>query len=482
MKTEFRMPRTLSEAERQRIYGSALRILAKTPLTADGTDEFNQALLDFGCRVDDGKVHFPKPVIDTLLDRIRERKKAADAAPPSLLPDRVRPNVSGQGSLITDTADDRLRPATTEDLAILARFVDALGPDVGWCHPTVIPADKPLRTREIHAFATIALNHSRPSRVSPYSPGALRYMAEILKVCLGSMEEVRANCGLIRHGLWINTPFLAGRETIEGMMLSRELLGHKVSITIMPVAGAATPITAPGCLALVTAEVLAANIISLALDDYLVGYCSSPLTMDMRVGAHAEQDPHTDLLRIAACEMRSHVFGGPERCEAFAPRTAAKTPGAQSMMEKTFGAFQHILCGGREFNSVGTLSYGDSASFVQILLDLELTGYLNRLLAGLHCEGEDRLAEDLTLEVIDGGARFMEHLHTAEFFREEQWYPQFADRRVANAWLTDPATMLDNARAKAKETISTVENRSPLTDAQKQEIKNILAEADKELG
>lgn len=152
------------------------------------------------------------------------------------------------------------------------------------------------------------------------------------------------------------------------------------------------------------------------------------------------------------------------------------------MMEKTFGAFWHIICGGREFNSVGTLSSGDCASFVQILLDLELTGYLNRILAGLNCDGADRLAEDVSLEVIPNGARFMEHLHTAEFFRQEQWYPRFADRRVANAWMTDPKTMLDNARAEAVHLIGSAENKSPLSETQKREINRILKEADRKLG
>jgi trimethylamine---corrinoid protein Co-methyltransferase len=479
MKTQFQVPQVLADGEIQKIVQSALKILSQVPLTVDGTEEFSQALLDFGCRVDNKKIFFPKPVIDKLLGRSASNKQNQNSC--RELPDKIIPYVSGQGSLIADTRTDHIRPANTGDLADLARFLDALGPEVGWCHPTFIPADKPIKTREIHAFATICLNHSKPSRVSPYSPPAVEYMADILKVCLGSMEKVKANAGLIAHKLWFNTPFMIGRETIEGMMLSRKLLGHKIGITIMPVAGAATPITPSGCLALVTAEVLAANIISLALDDCLVGFCSSPLTMDLRVGAHLEQDPYTDLLRIGAEQVRTHIFGGPPGCSAFAPRTAAKVPGEQAMMEKTFGAFLHIIGGGRGFNSVGTLSYGDIASMVQILLDLELTGYLNRLLQGLNCEGEDRLAETVNLNVIPEGARFMEHEHTLEFFRREQWYPDFLDRRVANAWVADPKTMLDNARQKALTLLSTAPNLCPLTVNQKQEIQNILAEADRRL-
>jgi len=305
-------------------------------------------------------------------------------------------------------------------------------------------------------------------------------MVAILKTCLGSMDKVRENAGLVAHKLWINTPFLLGRESIEGAMLSRQLLGHKIGITMMPVAGAATPITAPGCLALVTAESLAANILSLALDEELC-FISSPLTMDLRIGVHVEQDPYTDLLRIGANQMRVFIFGGRPEFSAFAPRTSAKVPGEQAMMEKTLGAMWHLMCGGRGFNSVGTLCSGEVGSLVQILLDLELTGYLNRVLAGLNCRDDERLAEDVNLEVIGQGARFMEQEHTLKYFRQEQWYPWFLDRRVAQAWRQEPRTMLENARVRALELVQTAPNRCPLSEDQKRQIQEILTEADSEL-
>jgi trimethylamine:corrinoid methyltransferase-like protein len=231
LKLRCKVPEVLDNKEQEAIFQSALRIISEVPLVADGTEEFNQALVEFGCRIEEKKVFFPKHVINRVLDRIAEAKRKNNPQSEEL-PDKITPYVSGQGSLIADTATDEVRPAATADLADLARLIDALGPDVGWCHPALIPADKPIRTREIHAFATICLNHSKPSRVSPYSAQALKYMYEILKVCLGSDEKVRQNWFLIGHKIWINTPFMLGRESIEGAMLSRKLLGHKLNFTM----------------------------------------------------------------------------------------------------------------------------------------------------------------------------------------------------------------------------------------------------------
>ncbi len=485
MKPIFYPPKVLNSQEVKRIYNASLRLIAEIPLRADGTDEFNQALIDFGCRVDNQKIYFPKSVISKLLDRIESYKQEQAKLPEPDLPDQITPMVSGQGSLITDAPDDKLRPATSDDLATLARFIDALRDqdiNVGWCHPTFIPADRPVRTAEIHAFAIIALNHSKPSRVSPYSPRALEYIVRIAEVAFGSMENVRENWSILWHKLWINTPFMISRETIEGAMLSRKLLGHKIGITIMPVVGAATPITAPAALALITAEVLAANVISLAIDDYLVGYCSAPLLIDVKTGGYVQQDPYVDLLKLAASQLGTYIFGLPYYPGGmFAPQTAAKTPSPQSMMEKTIGAFFGMIGGSRSFGCIGRLSYGDTASMVQLLLDLELIGYLNRVLKGLDCESEEKLAEDVILEIVPEGAKFMEHEHTAKYFREELWLPRFIDRRIASAWMKDPKTMLDNARQKALEIIKSAPNKSPLDHSKRKQIEEILAQADREL-
>ncbi len=479
MKLKVKVPQVLDCHEMREIFDSALKILKEVPLTADGTEEFNQLVSEFGCKVDNKKIYFPDRVINKLLERIEHQKKRSEDEPEPELPDMIKPHVSGQGALIVDHNDGAIRNCTSKDLCDLARFIDHFNGEVGWLNPTFLPTDKPMTTREIHAFAVICQNHSKPTRVSPYSPLAVEKMYDILKVCLGSDEKVRENWHLIHHKFWINTPFIMGRESIEAGMLSRKLLGHKAGFTMMPVAGAATPITAPGCLALVTAEVLAANILSLALDDYLVGYCSSPLNFDLRIGAHIEADPYTDVLRIGANQMRTFVFGGATYFGAFAPRTSAKVPGVQSVMEKTFGSMWHMFCGGRAFNSVGTLMSGDLASFIQILLDLEITGYLNRILKGLDCAGEDKLCEEINIDVIPTGARFMEHEHTFQHFRSQQWYPQFADRRYANAWKADPKEMVDYAKEKTIEILSNAQNQSDLDNNQINDINEILKEADR---
>jgi len=54
----------------------------------------------------------------------------------------------------------------------------------------------------------------------------------------------------------------------------------------MPVCSVSTPVTYDGALALITAEVLGVNAISLAIDGVLAGWCTGPLGFDMKNAAH----------------------------------------------------------------------------------------------------------------------------------------------------------------------------------------------------
>ena len=62
----------LSEAELEKIFQAALRVWRQVPFRIQGTDEFNDYLSRFGCRIDGDLVRFPEAVIEKTLARIRE--------------------------------------------------------------------------------------------------------------------------------------------------------------------------------------------------------------------------------------------------------------------------------------------------------------------------------------------------------------------------------------------------------------------------
>ncbi|MGE5530566.1 MAG: trimethylamine methyltransferase family protein, partial [Bacteroidota bacterium] len=173
-------------------------------------------------------------------------------------------------------------------------------------------------------------------------------------------------------------------------------------------------------------------------------------------------------------QMGAYVFGG-EFYGIGGPTTTAQTPGAQSVMEKALSTMFAICSGLRTFGSLGILSTADVGSVLQLMLDLELMKHFERLLQGVEVD-EERLAEEVIKEVAPRGAYYLNHDHTAKFFRSELYMYELVDRRVPMAWLTDPANLLDNARAKARRIAAEAHNQCPLTDDQKQQVQSIMAD------
>ena len=487
MKSIFRVPEFLTKEECDRIIKEARSLAEETELNCEGTEEFNDLLRQYGCRIGKGKIGFPSAVFDRLFQRIEKEAefisdnsfaRVADLPTMSFRDDELfHYGVSGQAGLIHDV-NGQLRPCTTKDLEHFARMVDVF-PEVEWHHPAMLPQDAPIRNRELHAYAVIAMNNSQPRMVSAYSKQAIRYFMEISEVCYGTREKTIKEAPFI-HQLWINTPFTIDKTVLEGALEARRLLKRPIKIVNMPVAGASAPVTLAGCLVVGTAEILMANVITLALDDNLNGYFSAPINMDVRRGMFTT-GPETDLLRFGSGNIARRLFRNNRKVfQTFVLNTMAKTPDVQSTMEKALGGAWALACGARVLGALSTLAFSDIISPVQLLLDVELARYLERIANGIRVD-EEALAADTIRRIIPGGSRFLESDHTLENYAKEQWNPMFMDRTSGKAWMQNPRYMLSAATSQAHELWETAPNKSPLTESQKNEIRKILSAADKEM-
>lgn len=468
-------PTVLSMEEMEQIYAAGQRVWARVPLRAQGPEPFRQAVRDFGCTVDGERIGFPEAVRDRVLAAVAERRAGHWPPRPTAADGHeITKMVSGQALYCCDLETERLRPATVADQEQFSWVVDAI-PGLGRCHPTFIPQDVPAQCRDLFTFATIALNSVQPWRVSVYNADMIPYFLQVQALCQGGdLEAARAN-PIFATKCWVNTPFMITRENLEIGMRARELLGQPLQFATMPVMGIATPVTLAGALTLITAECLALNAVSMAVDDRLCGWTAGPLSFDMRTGIHTENSPDAALLRLGSAQMAAYVFGGEWRAIG-GPTTSSKQPDVQAIMDKGLDAMWAICGGVRSFGSLATLADADIGSLTQLMVDLELMGYFERLVQGIAVDG-DRLAEDVIAEVAPRGAYFLNHDHTARYFREELWLPELLDRRVPMAWAQDPRTLLDNARAKARRLAAAAENQCPLSDEQRRQIRAIMDEA-----
>jgi len=241
---------------------------------------------------------------------------------------------------------------------------------------------------------------------------------------------------------------------------------------------AAGPITVAGSLVQNTAESLALNAMSLAIDDRTQGITGTSAMIDMKDLAHRQSGPDLALHMLAGSEMHAHLFGGRPRIGISG--VAAPTVSPQSVYEKGMSTAFNIAAGQRQLG-IGCLAFSDVGSPVQLVLDYEMGGYFQHLFREVNADDE-HVGLETIMETIPRGAFFMESEQTARLFREECWLPAFVDHRVPLAWARDPSDMIERAREKARELRDTAENQCSLPETTRKQIQELIKEADTLVG
>ncbi len=476
MKAKMRMEfKLLDNNELEYCFNRALTVWKEVPFRVQGTEEFFDYLTAFGCQVDGELVRFPQSVIDRVLARIAEEKEKnlVEQRQNNWPESQIEMFTHGQALHICDIETNKIRPATENDLARWCHLVDAIG-DIDRTHPTFIPSDAPCESADFHAFATIILNSARPHRVSVYSLKMLPFFIEASKIAQGSMEQVKKN-PIFATKCWVNSPFMITRESIEIALEARRVIGVPITFGHMPVAGASGPITIAGSLVQNTAEALALNAMRLAIDDLTMGITATSTIMDMKSASHRQSGPDLLLHIIAGAQMNEYLFGIKSSAIGVTG-VAAQTVSAQSVYEKAISTTFNISAGQRKIG-IGCLAFSDVGSPVQLILDYEMGLYFRHLFRDVNVDDE-HIGLDTILSVAPKGGFFLETEHTAEFFREECWFPAFIDNRLPLAWMKDPTDIIERARKYTSDLYEKAENKCPLNPAQKQAITELIKQAD----
>jgi trimethylamine--corrinoid protein Co-methyltransferase len=471
--------RLFDDATLQRLLDQALVVLREVPFRIQGTDEFFHLITAFGCRVDGERVRFPQSVIDRVLDRCAQSRQAAQASRPAEDPWEAAEPFSvfthGQALHICDPETNLLRPAREQDLATWCHLVDALG-IVRREHPTFIPTDVPVRTADLHAFVTIALNSSRLHRVSVYSADTLPYFIEAAEVAMGSLDAVRAAPPFATKA-WVTSPFTLDRANIEVAMEARRLLGVRVTFGHMPVAGASTPVSVAGALVQNTAESLALSALSLAVNGTPQGITGSSAVTDMCEGFSRQLGPDWVLHTLAGAEMHDFLYRGYQTPHALGwYGSGAGTVSFQSVCEKGMGYALGAATGMRHFG-VGCLGFSDVGSPVQLLIDLELVRHFQEMFREVSAD-EAHIGLPTILEVATSGGRYLGTDHTAALFREECWLPTFFTYRPFMAWQHAPPDMIAAASQRVQQLMRKAPNQCPLDDGQRAALRDVVRRAD----
>jgi trimethylamine--corrinoid protein Co-methyltransferase len=152
----------------------------------------------------------------------------------------------------------------------------------------------------------------------------------------------------------------------------------------------------------------------------------------------------------------------------------------QAGHEKTMTALLPALAGANMIYGLGMVDMGMTLDFGQIVADNEFATMIKRLFLGIPVNDEE-LAVDL-IKKVGAGGNFLTEMHTMNFMRRSQWYPEMIDRNVYAHWKEEGATDLaKRVNEEAKRILETHEPE-PLPDDTLKLLREIIDEAEKREG
>jgi len=222
--------------------------------------------------------------------------------------------------------------------------------------------------------------------------------------------------------------------------------GLEVNIgTSLFAAGATAPVTLSGAVTLSIAENLALGILRRAFFDDKTFHISSAISVfDMRTMIRPYGRPEMAIANLMAAQMARYYgasFSG--QCGL----ADAKLPSCEAGMQKALTAIPTLLVGGEVSIDAGLLSIDEVCSPIQMILDNEFMGALERFTKGFEVT-EEAIGVDEICKAGPGG-NFIATLHTAKRFRDEHWEPHIWSREMTIPWLKG-SKMLDVDRARKR--------------------------------
>jgi len=413
----------LTEQSLEKLHCASLTILKETGVTID-CDEALMLLAEAGADVSDSKgVKIPSRLVEEALKSTPETITLFDReGNPCIFLDRKHTyfGANPDNPDILDPYSHERRLCYVEDVASLVRLIDFL-PNISWVFTSFWAHGIPGEISDRVVFVQALLNTSKPVGPCINDVASLRAMLDVCSIVTGGLETL-CDKPFFYSTVEPVTPLVQGKDALEKSLLCAELMIPNV-IYSMPMAGATSPATFAGTLAVCNAEILSHLVVTqLKNPGAPIIYGSMPNIMDMRTTIYPYGAPELNLLTACLAEL-SHYYKLP--FWGTAGVTDAKVVGIQASAELMYQCLTSFLSGADFVHDTGLMDHSTMISPELIVLMDEIIEMAKVFIQGLEIN-EQTLALDLVHSVGPGGC-YIDTKHTLEHFRNF-WVPSILDR------------------------------------------------------
>ena len=349
---------------------------------------------------------------------------------------------------ILDPYTRKLRQCYIQDIADIVRLCDAL-PNIERVFTSLTNRTVPGAIADKVSLLQAILNTSKPIGCQINDVSSLREMIELCSIVAGGENQLRKKPFFMGSSEPVS-PLIQGKDAMEKSLLCAEK-GIPNCVYPMPMAGATTPATLPGTVAISNAEVLS-QLVVLQLKNpgtpVIIG--SIPSIMDMKTTIFSDGAPEM-MLMVGALTELCHYYKLP--MQGTAGKTDAAVIGAQAAAEITYQILISVLSGADLVANVGYVYHSTAVSPELMVLADETIGKVKVLMNGMEINSET-LPLDL-IEQLGPKSTYLTENHTYRHFKEF-WVPRIFDRSFIRKEGTKDCEALLNER-----TIKIIETHQP---------------------
>jgi trimethylamine--corrinoid protein Co-methyltransferase len=424
----------LSDQDIKRIHETSLNVFAEVGVQmnhAPARELFRAA----GAQVSDdgGIVKIPKELVEELIHKAppiirlcgRQENGELDC---EIGGNGVYMGTGGTALNVQDPGSQDCRRATLQDVANMARVVDALD-NIHFYMLNVFPSDLPGEDVDVNRFGA-ALNATRKHVMGGvYTVDGVRNVIKMAEAIAGSPHKLKER-PFISMVTCLISPFKLDEQYAN---LTMEAARNSIPVVVPtePLCGATAPITLAGNLVVQNVDTLSGVMLAQLTNPgapTLYG-CISSIT-DLRDMKYLSGAVEMGLMNAAAAQM-ARFYHLPYY--ATAGMSDSKVNDTQAGYESAITNLLVALAGGNLIHdAAGFLEFCMTASYDKLVIDNEIIGMVMRAVEGIRVDDET-LAFDLIKKVGPGG-HFVSARHTRRHMRSEQYFPELSDRQERDKW------------------------------------------------
>ena len=435
----------LDPAERDLVVESALSVLEREGMRMKGSRALD-ALEERGATVDpeSGMVRMPPDLVRASLAQLPDRLLLAGATPDRdvVLDRHTGPffNPSGCHAKTLDFRTGQVRPSTLQDICEGTAVMDAT-PEIDFMWTFATANDVPAERRELTEYYTYLSRTSKPL-VFVDCPTEVAPVRRIMDILGDGMDGFRrrprlATLCAVRAPLQVNGELLDATCEYAAM-------GAPVWAYTMPMAGATSPVTVGGTLALMWAEILGmVTAVQATAPGAAVLACCGPGVLDMRTSSMSLGSPENTIMGIASVEIGHHL-GLPVHNTALS--TDAKHPGVQAGYEKGLKVLPAALAGVDVISGgFGALASSSVWHLPMVPIDADIARLVRRIVAGAEVSVESVMSD--TIARLGAGGNYLKERVTRDRTRAgEHFNPVIGSRLAFEQWMAEGRVETDVAR------------------------------------